>query len=68
LRLGRFIGFCRSVGVANITDITRDRIRDYLLQREADGLAEGSIDAAFRAISAFLHFCVDEGLISDSLV
>jgi integrase/recombinase XerD len=55
-----FIGFCEGQLIKNVTDITPNIIRSYLLFLEEKGHNPGGIHAAYRALKAFLRWFENE--------
>lgn len=65
-QLAPFITHCREHHACRVSDIGAPHIRQYMRMRKEDGLSDNSIRAAYRAIRAFLNFCVREGMIHAS--
>lgn len=65
-QLRPFLAYCVDHGTEAIDEIGAQHIRGYLHMRRQDQLAEHSIRAAYRAIKAFLNFCVREEMIIKS--
>ncbi len=55
-----FLKYFEPLGVAHITDLTPQLIRDYLINLEQKNHNPGGIHAAFRSLKAFLYWYKDE--------
>lgn len=53
-------GFLTSVGIAKVTEITPETIRDYLLFLEQKNHNPGGVHASYRALKAFLNWWENE--------
>lgn len=59
-KLARFVKFCDSQLITQVTEITPQTIREYLLALESWGHNPGGIHAHYRALRAFLNWWGNE--------
>jgi len=62
-RLTAFLAWCAEQQTVHLGDVTPAILRGYFIHLQERGLVDYSVNAAARAIKAFLNFCVDEELI-----
>jgi site-specific recombinase XerD len=65
-QLRPFFAWCAGHATVDIAAITPNHIRGFLVALQARGLADTSVNAAARALRAFLNFCVREELLTKS--
>lgn len=71
--LGQFVGWLTLKGVSQLPDITPKHIRQYQTHKatpteDKPGWGDYTLLASFRAIRAWLNFCIAEGWLSTSPV
>jgi site-specific recombinase XerD len=59
-QLNHFLHFCNSQVITNISEITPNTIRQYLLWHQETGHNQGGLHAAFRVLRTFLLWYEDE--------
>lgn len=64
--LGQFADWLTSRNIAHLADLTANHIRQYQSKRERTGWGAYTLLASFRAIRAWLNFCVGEGWLPAS--
>lgn len=65
-RIGAFVGFCSVQGCVNLHEITPTLVRRFLVSLQAKNLAAYTQHAYYRAIRAWLNFCITEELLTAS--
>lgn len=63
-RVKRFLDWCETQNIHNLTEITSNTIRSYIVFMQNEKRAEMTIANTFGAIKAFINFCVREELIT----
>lgn len=59
-KLGAFLDYCDNQRITQVTDLSPQTIREYLLSLDRLGRNPGGIHAHYRAIRAFLYWWEDE--------
>lgn len=65
-KLRPFCDWCVTNDVPDVGAIQTTHIRDYILTLKRRDLSPWTMHGAARAIKAFLHFCLSEGMIADA--
>lgn len=59
-KLGSFLDFCESQLITQVTEITPQTLREYLLALDSKGHNPGGIHAHYRVLKTFLYWWEDE--------
>lgn len=59
-KLGKFLAFCDSLAITQLTQLTPQNVREYLISLENTGHTSGGIHAFYRTLRAFLRWYEDE--------
>lgn len=65
-RVGAFVAFCNAETCNTLQDITPTLVRRFMVSLQAKGLAAYTQHAYYRAIRAWLNFCVAEEMLTTS--
>ncbi len=63
-QLTYFLDYANHAGAVSATDITSALVRGYLVHLQDRGLADASIQSAWRAVRAFCNFLVKDGVLA----
>lgn len=61
-----FLDYAKRAGATSADDLTSALVRGYLVHMQSRGLAQASIQSAWRAVRAFCNFLVAEKLLSEA--